>query len=49
MLADHEHIVSAVVTDIDEDKNEVILDLSIKNKQNETRVFGTATVTLPGS
>ena len=49
MLADHEHIVSAVVTDIDEDKNEVILDLTIKNKQNETRVFGTATVTLPKS
>ena len=49
MLADHEHVVSAVVTDIDEDQCEVILDLSIKNKQEETRVFGTATVTLPRS
>jgi hypothetical protein len=49
VLADHEHVVSAVVTDIDEDLGEVVLDLSIKNKQDESRVFGTATVSIPRS
>ena len=49
MLADHDHTVTAVVTDIDEEKDEVMLDLTIKNAQEETRVFGTATVRLPSS
>lgn len=49
VLADHEHIISAVVTDIDEDLGEVVLDLSIKNEQDESRVFGTATVSIPKS
>ena len=49
VLADHDHTVTAVVTDIDEEKNEVVLDLTIKNAQEETRVFGTATVRLPSS
>ncbi|MBJ39186.1 MAG: hypothetical protein CMD83_12095 [Gammaproteobacteria bacterium] len=47
VLADHPHIAAAVVTDIDEDEATVVLDLSIKNAQDETRVFGTATVVLP--
>ena len=36
-----------VVTDIDEENDEVVLDLTIKNAQEETRVFGTATVRFP--
>ena len=47
VLADHPHVASAVVTDIDEDEGVVVLDLSIKNAQEETRVFGTATVSIP--
>ena len=47
VLADHDHTISAIVTDIDETTGEVILDLSIKNEKDETRVFGTATVALP--
>jgi|TARA_B110000196_G_C21121326_1_gene653355 acyl dehydratase len=47
VLADHEHVVTAVVTDIDEDEGQIVLDLSIKNKKDETRVFGTATVAIP--
>ena len=49
VLADHEHTVTAVVTDIDEDNCEIVLDLSIKNERDETRVFGTATVMLPST
>ena len=47
VLADHDHTVTAVVTDIDEENDEVVLDLTIKNAQEETRVFGTATVRFP--
>jgi|TARA_B100001123_G_C14818099_1_gene831027 hypothetical protein len=47
VLADHKHTVQAVVTDIDEDSGDIVLDLTIKNDQEETRVFGTATVELP--
>ena len=47
VLADHEHTVTAVVTDIDEESGEVVLDLTNKNEQDETREFGTATVQLP--
>ena len=49
VLADHKHTVNAVVTDIDEDKQEVILDLTIKNDKDETRIFGTAIVSIPVS
>ena len=49
VLADHQHTVSAVVTDIDEDRGEVVLDLTIKNDKGETRVFGTANVAIPKS
>ena len=47
VLADHPHIAAAVVTDIEEDEATVVLDLRSKNAQDETRVFGTATVVLP--
>ena len=47
VLADHDHTVTAVVTDIDEENGEVVLDLTIKNAQEETRVFGTAIVRCP--
>ena len=49
VLADHDHTVTAVVTDIDEENGEVVLDLTIQNEQEETRVFGTATVHLPAA
>ena len=47
VLADHDHTVTAVVTDIDEENGEVVMDLTIKNAQEETRVFGTAIVRFP--
>ena len=47
VLADHDHTVTAVVTDSDEENGEVVLDLTIKNAQEETRVFGPATVRFP--
>ena len=40
-------IISAVVTDIDEDEGIVELDMTVKNTKDETRVFGTARVRLP--
>ena len=47
MLADSPAIISAVVTDIDEDEGIVELDKTVKNTKDETRVFGTARVRLP--
>ena len=47
ILADHKHIISAVVTDIDEENSVIVLDLSIKNLKAEPRVFGTATISIP--
>ena len=47
MLADEPLVISAVVTDIDESSGVVELDLTVKNAKDETRVFGTAKVTLP--
>ncbi|MEM7078876.1 MAG: hypothetical protein AAF513_09630 [Pseudomonadota bacterium] len=47
MLADTPAIIGAVVTDIDEDEGIVELDMTIKNEADETRVFGTAKVSLP--
>ena len=47
MLADTPAIISAVVTDIDEDEGIVELDMTVKNTKDETRVFGTAKVRLP--
>lgn len=47
MLADTPAIISAVVTDIDEEEGLVELDMTVKNTKDETRVFGTAKVRLP--
>ena len=47
MLADTPAIISAVVTDIDEDEGIVELDMTVKNTKDETRVFGTAKLRLP--
>ena len=47
MLADTPAIISAVVTDIDEDEGLVELDMTVKNTKDETRVFGTAKIRLP--
>ena len=47
MLADQPLHINAVVTDIDEDEGQVELDLTVRNEAEETRVFGTAKVTLP--
>ncbi len=48
LLADEPCLISAVVTDVDEQQGIVQLDLTVKNQKNETRVFGTANVRLPG-
>lgn len=47
LIADEICLVNAVVTDIDEDTGVVELDLTVKNERDETRVFGTALVSLP--
>ena len=47
MLADQPCLVSAVVTDIDEETGIVELDLQIKNEADETRLFGNARIQLP--
>lgn len=45
---DQPHTITGVVTDINEDDKQVEIDLTITNEKLETRVFGTATVGLPG-
>ena len=47
LLADEPCVISAVVTDVDEQDGLVQLDLTVKNEKDETRVFGTANVRLP--
>ncbi len=49
MLADEPLLLTAVVTDIDEERQQVELDLTARNQKEETRLFGTAIVTFnPG-
>lgn len=48
VLVDEPYRISGVVTDVDEDDGRVEIDLTLTNKQGETRVFGTARVKLPG-
>lgn len=48
VLVDEPHSISGVVTDVDEDNNLVEIDLTLTNAKGETRVFGTASVRLPG-
>ena len=47
VIADEPHTITGVVTDINEDDALVEIDLTVANEKGETRVFGTATVSLP--
>ena len=47
VIADVKHSITGVVTDINEDEALVEIDLTVANDKGETRVFGTATVSLP--
>ena len=49
LLADDACALSGVVTDIDSEEGLVTLDLAVKNSAGENRIFGTATVRLPGA
>lgn len=44
VIADDEHKITGVVTDIDEDQRLVEIDITVTNHKSETRVFGTASV-----
>ena len=44
VMADEEHTMKAIVTDIDEEAQIVELDLTLANEKNETRVLGTARI-----
>ncbi len=44
VIADDEHKITGVVTDIDEDQHLVEIDITVTNAKGETRVFGTASV-----
>jgi hypothetical protein len=47
VMADDDHTITGVVTDIDEESALVEIDLTVSNAKGETRVFGTASVKLP--
>lgn len=47
VMVDQPHHVNGVVTDLDEEKRQAEVDLTVTNDAGETRVLGTATVTLP--
>jgi hypothetical protein len=47
VIADDKHTITGVVTDINEQNGLVEVDLTVANEKGETRVFGTATVSLP--
>lgn len=47
VIVDETYAISGVVTDIDEDAGRIEIDLTVANEAGETRVFGTAEVTLP--
>jgi len=49
VVVDEVYQISGVVTDIDEEAGSVVIDLTVTNAANETRVFGTATANLPTS
>jgi len=48
VIVDQPYRISGVVTDIDEETGKVEIDLTVTNEAGETRVFGTASVRLPG-
>ena len=47
VIADEAHTITGVVTNIDEDESTVEIDLTVANSKSETRVFGTALISLP--
>jgi hypothetical protein len=47
VIADEPHPITGSVTHINEDDALVEIDLTVANEKGETRVFGTATVSLP--
>ena len=47
VIADEAHTITGVVTNIDEDESTVEIDLTVANSKGETRVFGTALISLP--
>ncbi len=47
VVVDDSYHINGVVTDIDEDTGTVEIDLTVTNDKGETRVFGTARVSLP--
>ena len=47
VVVDEVYSISGVVTDVDTNAGSVVIDLTVANDANETRVFGTATVKLP--
>lgn len=49
VIVDQPHHITGVVTDIDEDKGQVEIDLTVTNDAGETRVFGTAVVEIPSA
>ncbi|MCZ6710481.1 MAG: MaoC/PaaZ C-terminal domain-containing protein [Gammaproteobacteria bacterium] len=48
VIVDEQYRISGVVTDVDQQAGTVEIDLTVTNAADETRVFGTATVRLPG-
>lgn len=49
VIVDQRYRISGVVTDVDAQAGTVEIDVTLTNEEGETRVFGTATVTLPTS
>lgn len=47
LIVDQKCNITGTVTDIDEENAQVEIDLTVTNEAEETRVFGTATVSLP--
>ena len=47
LLADSQPVCRGVVTNMNEETNKLELDLSICNEEGETRVLGTAIISLP--
>ncbi len=47
VIADQNHKITGVVTDINEDDRLVEIDITVANDKGETRVFGTASVEIP--
>ncbi len=46
LIVDSQPVCRAVVTDMDDDAKVVEIDLTVSNEEGETRVLGTATVSL---